>query len=111
MRTAVRTSTTDMEVTSIRFEKDLKDRLKQLAGNQGYQALIRDILWDYVYQRSSDCQPHIATEQVRATVPATARTAERCAMTGIEIQPGEAMFIGWTNQGALVPLSLQSLDA
>jgi hypothetical protein len=37
-------STTEMEVTSIRLERELKERLKELAGNQGYQALIRDVL-------------------------------------------------------------------
>jgi predicted DNA-binding protein len=40
--------TTQMEVTSIRLERELKQRLKALAGNQGYQALIREILWSYV---------------------------------------------------------------
>ena len=39
-----RTPTTEMEVTIIRLERDLKDHLKQLAGSQGYQALIRDVL-------------------------------------------------------------------
>ena len=29
------TSTTDMEVTSIRLERDLKERLKELADKQG----------------------------------------------------------------------------
>jgi hypothetical protein len=43
--TLARTATTDMEVTSIRLERDLKEKLKDLSTNQGYQALIRDILW------------------------------------------------------------------
>lgn len=50
MHTIARTPTTDMEVTSIRLERELKDKLKEIAGNQGYQALIRDILWNYVQQ-------------------------------------------------------------
>jgi predicted DNA-binding protein len=32
--------------TSIRLERELKDKLKEIAGNQGYQALIRDVLWN-----------------------------------------------------------------
>jgi len=43
MRTITRTTTTDMEVTSIRLERVLKDKLKEISGNQGYQALIRDV--------------------------------------------------------------------
>ena len=35
MRTLTRTSTTEMEVTSIRLERTLKDKLKELSGNQG----------------------------------------------------------------------------
>jgi uncharacterized protein (DUF4415 family) len=50
MHTLTRTTTTEMEVTSIRLERDLKDKLKELSGKQGYQALIRDILWKYVQQ-------------------------------------------------------------
>ena len=37
MRTLTRTSTTEMEVTSIRLERSLKDKLKELSGNQGYR--------------------------------------------------------------------------
>lgn len=36
--------TTEMQVTSIRLERDLKERLKDLAGTKGYQALIREVL-------------------------------------------------------------------
>ncbi|MFN5726683.1 MAG: hypothetical protein ACK48D_08125, partial [Pseudanabaena sp.] len=44
-------ATTEMEVTSIRLERELKEKLKELAGGQGYQALIRGVLWDYIDQR------------------------------------------------------------
>jgi predicted DNA-binding protein len=43
-----RHSTTDMPVTSIRLETELKDRLKVLAGKDGYQKLVRDMLWRFV---------------------------------------------------------------
>ncbi len=48
MHTLNRTTTTEMEVTSTRLERELIDKLKALAGNVGYQALIRDMLWNYV---------------------------------------------------------------
>ena len=44
----------DMRVTGIRFERELIDKLKTLAGKLGYQSLVRDVLWDYVRQHSDD---------------------------------------------------------
>jgi len=110
MQSLTRASTTDMEVTSIRLERELKDRLKQLSGNQGYQALIRDILWDYVRQKSGAFTPQIAAAEIRATIAATSRQEERCALTGKPILPQESMLLGLTLNGGLVPLSLDSLQ-
>ncbi|NER84544.1 MAG: hypothetical protein F6K42_34495 [Leptolyngbya sp. SIO1D8] len=104
MPTLSRTSTTDMEVTSIRLEKELKEHLKAIAGNRGYQALIREILWAYVEQQSGNTLNALDRQEVRAIIPATAQRAERCAVTGKEIAPGDAMLLGLTPQGALVPL-------
>jgi hypothetical protein len=104
MPTLSRTSTTDMEVTSIRLEKELKDSLKAIAGNRGYQALIREILWAYVEQQSGHGNSTVGRQEIRATIPATAERMERCALTGQAIAPGEAMLLGLTPQGALVPL-------
>jgi predicted transcriptional regulator len=109
MYTLNRTSTTEMEVTSIRLERDLKDRLKELAGNQGYQALIRDVLWNYVQQKSGTSQPTIAADQIRASIEAIAHQEERCALTGKLIRPDEEMLLGWTLTGEMVPLSIDSL--
>jgi predicted DNA-binding protein len=33
-----RVPTTEMEVTSIRLERELKEKLKEISGHQGYQA-------------------------------------------------------------------------
>lgn len=104
MPTLSRTSTTDMEVTSIRLEKELKDSLKAIAGNRGYQALVREILWAYVEQQSGNCNVPVGRQDIRATIPATAERTERCVMTGQAIAPGEEMVLGLTPQGALVPL-------
>ena len=109
MRTLTRTSTTEMEVTSIRLERSLKDKLKELSGNQGYQALIRDILWNYVHQKSGDYRPQFARSDIRATVEATARKDESCALTGKLIQENEPMLLGFTIYGDLVPLSVNSV--
>jgi hypothetical protein len=108
MHTLTRTATTDMEVTSIRLERELKEKLKELSGNQGYQALIRDVLWQYVQQKSGAYSPQ-ALPTIRATVAAIAQQEERCVLTGSLIQPMEAMFLGLTTTGGMVPLSTNSL--
>ncbi len=110
MHTLPRTSTTEMEVTSIRLERELKERLKQLSGHQGYQALIRDILWNYVQQKSHDCPGQISRADIRVSIPAKAQQEERCALTGNVIYPNQEMLLGWTFYGELVPLSSESLS-
>ncbi|MGF1493172.1 MAG: ribbon-helix-helix domain-containing protein [Microcoleaceae cyanobacterium] len=110
MYTMPRTSTTEMEVTSIRLEKELKERLKGLAKNQGYQALIRDILWNYVQQRSGEYRPQFSREDIRVTLSAVAQKEECCVLTGQTIHPHDAMLLGMTIHGDMVPISLGSLD-
>jgi metal-responsive CopG/Arc/MetJ family transcriptional regulator len=109
MHTLTRTSTTEMEVTSIRLERELKEELKALSGNQGYQALIRDILWNYVQQRSGSYSPSLSSADIRATFSATAQTDDRCALTGSPIHQGEHILLGLTIEGNLIPLSPSSL--
>lgn len=107
--TAKRTPTTEMQVTSIRLETDLKERLKGLSGNQGYQSLIRDILWDYV-ERNARTQNHrLSLADVRATMPATAQREETCVISGQAIAPQSPMFLGLTLSGEMVPISAESL--
>lgn len=108
MYTLNRTATTEMEVTSIRLERELKDRLKELSGNQGYQALIRDVLWNYVQQKSGGTA--CSAEEIRVSIPALANREERCVLTGTVIRPQESMLLGLTTRGEMVPLSLGSLD-
>jgi hypothetical protein len=98
-----------MDVTSIRLERELKDQLKALAGNQGYQALIRDILWNYVQQKSGDYRPQFSRTDIRASIEATAEYEQRCVLTGKLIQPHEPMLLGLTTNGDMVPLSIGSL--
>jgi metal-responsive CopG/Arc/MetJ family transcriptional regulator len=99
-----------MEVTSIRLERELKERLKELSGNQGYQALIRDILWSYVQQKSGDFTPQVSKNEIRATIAATARQEERCAITGKPIRPTDPMLLGLTTNGVLLPITVDSLN-
>ena len=110
MPTVNRTSTTQMEVTSIRLERTLKDSLKALSGSQGYQALIRDILWNYVQQKSGEYRPTFSRSDIRATIKATARKDESCVFTGKLIPENESMLLGLTIYGDLVPLSLESME-
>lgn len=105
-----RTSTTQMEVTSIRLEKNLKDSLKDLSGSQGYQTLIRDILWNYVQQKSGEYRPNFSKSDIRATIACTARKDESCVMTGKLIPEGEEMLLALTIHGDFVPVSPEAMD-
>ena len=109
MPTLTRSSTTEMEVTSIRLERTLKDKLKALSGNQGYQVLVRDILWNYVQQKSGTYRSRFSHADIRATIEAKAEKDESCALTGKLIRENEPMLLGFTIHGGLVPLSLESM--
>src|SRR4028118_1868032 len=109
IRTLARTATTDMEVTSIRLERELKEKLKELSGNQGYQALIRDVLWNYVQQKSGDYRPQFSRADIRASIPATAQREEHCLLTGQLIRQQEPMLLGLTSNGDLIPICVESL--
>ncbi len=104
MLTAPRISTTDMEVTSIRLERELKEKLKEMAGNQGYQALIRDVLWNYIQQKSGTPNVCLNRSDIRVVMAATAQQEERCTLTNRAIYPQEAMLLGLTADGQLVPI-------
>jgi predicted DNA-binding protein len=108
---AKRVPTTEMEVTSIRLERELKEKLKEISGHQGYQALIRDVLWRFVQQKTSDFQQHYTVEEIRATMSAHASREERCSVTGKIISAHEPMLIGWTTAGDLVPLHIDFFTA
>lgn len=107
--TAPKTSTTDMEVTSIRLERELKDKLKDLAGDQGYQALVREVLWKYVQQNLNGKNRIPLKDRIRATLPATARRSEQCALTGDPIASGDPMWLGLVGEGEWIPLRVESL--
>ncbi len=41
-----------MQVTCIRLEPELKERSRELSGEQEYQTLIRDVLWRFVERQA-----------------------------------------------------------
>jgi hypothetical protein len=105
-------STSEMQVTSIRLERELKERLRELSGEQGYQTLIREVLWRFVEQRSIPSEerspsdlPLLSKSDIRATFAAIAQREEHCAIKGQLIQPQQPMKLGLTITGELVPLS------
>ncbi|MBV5261221.1 hypothetical protein FLX56_22655 [Synechococcus moorigangaii CMS01] len=99
------TSTSEMEVTKIRLERKLKEKLKALAGDQDYQTLIRDILWRYVNHNAGEVRPPLRDVEIRATLAAIAQKEETCVLTGKRIQAGESLLLGLTIHGDFVPLS------
>ena len=111
MDTRKRGSTSEMQVTSIRLEPELKERLREISGEQGYQTLIREVLWQFVEQqmRADEVRPYSAEDRrlpqrgncfappshppllsmsdIRATFRAVSQQEEQCAITGQRIQP------------------------
>jgi len=103
-------ATTEMQVTSIRFERELIDKLKDLAGSQGYQSLVREILWEHVRHHSDEPMFQIKREDIRTILAGEARKQERCALTGAAIAPNEELWMAWTTDNQLVPISIDSLE-
>lgn len=54
MGTRKRGNTSEMQVASIRLEPELKERLREISGQQGYQTLIREVLWQFVEQQMGE---------------------------------------------------------
>ena len=128
MNTPKRGSTSEMQVTSIRLEPELKERLREISGEQGYQTLIRDVLWRFVEQQTrpdellhdGNRQPKrengfvlpsypsmFSISDIRATFRAVAQQEQRCAITGQLIRPQQPMWLGMTVTGNMVPLSFE----
>ncbi|MBE9140689.1 hypothetical protein IQ254_26395 [Nodosilinea sp. LEGE 07088] len=107
MPTVTRVSTTEMDVTSIRLERSLKEKLKSLAGDRGYQALIRDILWQYVEQTPGQATTPCKAVDLCASFGAVAECDQVCAITGKPIAAHAPMRLGLTAQGRLVPISAE----
>ncbi len=96
-----------MQVTSIRFERELIDRLKDLAGDKGYQALVREVLWDYVKQEDPEM---IERSQIRSLVSAIAYRDEICSLTGETIEEGEDMALGLLRDSRWVPICWEAIE-
>ncbi|MEP0873102.1 hypothetical protein NDA01_25265 [Trichocoleus desertorum AS-A10] len=122
MDTRKQSSTSEMQVTSIRLEAELKERLRELSGEQGYQTLIREILWQFVEQQTVPAEPRshsielerspsqaplLFQSNIRATFQAIAQREEQCAITGQLIQPQQPMWLGLTVTGEFVALSIE----
>ncbi|MBM0745286.1 hypothetical protein JOY44_28020 (plasmid) [Phormidium sp. CLA17] len=132
MDTRKRGSTSEMQVTSIRLEPELKERLREISGEQGYQTLIRDVLWRFVERQARlDELLHDGNWQlpqkengfalpsypsmffisdIRAKFRAVAQQEQRCAITGQLIRPQQPMWLGLTMTGNMVPLSFEMTD-
>jgi len=110
-----------MQVTSIRLEPELKERLREISGEQGYQTLIREVLWQFVEQqmRADEVRPYSAEDRrspshppllsmsdIRATFRAVSQQEEQCALTGQRIQRQQEMLLGLTTNGEIIALSM-----
>jgi hypothetical protein len=95
-----------MEVTSIRLERDLKDKLKELSGNQGIK-LSSEISCGIMSSKNLVIiNRNFHLSDIRASIAAIAQKEERCVLTGQLIRPQESMCLGLTSNGDLVPLCM-----
>jgi predicted DNA-binding protein len=71
MDTRKRGSTSEMQVTSIRLKPELKERLQEISGEQGYQTLIREVLWQFVEQQmgADEVRPYLAEDRRSPSQP------------------------------------------
>ena len=122
MDTRKRGSTSEMQVTSIRLEPELKERLREISGEQGYQTLIREVLWRFVdqqpmpggersrmvkHEQSPSHPPLLSMSDIRATFRAVSQQEDQCAITGQRIQPQQEMLLGLTTNGEMIALSME----
>jgi predicted transcriptional regulator len=111
MDTRKPSSTSEMQVTSIRLEAELKERLRELSGEQGYQTLIRQILWQFVERQTIDAglrslpRLRFYPGQIFGSHLRRSLSEKSIALTGQLIQPQRPMRLGLTITGKLVPLS------
>lgn len=97
-------STTEMEVTSIRLEKSLKQAIKDLSGSKGYQTMIRDILWNYVQIHSGDYRPTFSEHDIIAYSESIAQKDLCCVLSGKPINKGDTFLLCRTVFEDFVPV-------
>ena len=100
------TATTNMIVTSIRLEEELRQALKDLKHSQGYQFLVREVLWDYVRRNSDTYKPDFTTNNITGYIDGVANRESTCVLTQTVIKQGEPCQYAITDTGALVPVSM-----
>jgi hypothetical protein len=102
--------------------------LREISDKQGYQTLIREVLWQFVEQqmvsdevrwrslskgksyssedrRSRAHSPLLSMSDIRATFRAISHKEEQCVITGQIIRPRQVMLLGLTTSGELAPIS------
>ena len=97
-------STSNMKVTSIRLEEELINELKKQKHPEGYQFLIRKVLWNYV-RRSANKSKYDSTH-IEGYMNGFAQMEQTCVLTGKYIAKGEACQFGITIDGSLVPVAI-----
>lgn len=89
--------TTRMKVTTIRLEQRLLEEYKKLEDpERGYQALMREVLWNYLSSVSNVYRKPIQEKDILSYYEATSNSQQVCAITGETIYIGELYLIGKT---------------
>ena len=96
--------TTEMKVTSIRLEKQLIEELKAMKHPEGYQFLIRKVLWNYV--RRTNNTSKYDEKHIEGRFEGYATMEQACALTGRLIRKNDRCQYGITIDGSIVPIAL-----
>ncbi len=101
-----RVKTTNMEVTSIRLDAELKRIFKEVTKGtkQGYQDKIREILWQWVQRNYGEYQPEYSRTAIQATFDGVSNKEQVCAFTKMTIVSGEPCKYALMLDGNLVPM-------
>ncbi len=97
-------STTNMVVTSIRLEEDLKQALKNMNHSAGYQFLIREVLWDYVRRNSTEYKSGFSTNNIVGIMQGISTKETTCVISQKLIAKGEKCVFGISDTGAMIPV-------
>lgn len=98
--------TTEMKVTSVRLEKELIKLLKEQKYPDGYQSLMRKVLWDYIKRNAGQYKPNLDENSIEGKFEGRTNREQVCALTGRIIPKGERCMFGITTDGNIVPVAL-----
>lgn len=104
-----RNKTTNMEVTSIRLDAELKRIFKEVTkgSKQGYQDKIREVLWQWAQRNYGEYQPEYSETAITAIFDGVSNKEQTCAFTKMTIMAGEPCKYALMIDGQMIPKKIK----